>query len=379
MGLLIKDRLGLREGAVVGLPRALLFYELYPFWRALLESLELQVAVSGPTSREVIEAGTREAADEACLPVKAFYGHVAALRGKVDAIFLPRLVSLKRGTYTCPKMLGLPDMIRHNLGRMPRTIVADFDETRRGQGLAETGLLVARRLGRSAARARTAVGQALVALRAFRAGLWEGQPFEQAAGEPGAMAGGPAGSPGLDRGPAGAGGRGRVRVGLVGHAYNLFDSGVNLDLARKLAALGCGLISSERLSEVEVETESSRLPKEIFWSAGRRTLAAVTRFRREESVDGIIHVVSFGCGPDSMVGEIAERETRRTSSLPYLALIVDEHTAEAGLVTRLEAFVDMLERRRAATGVSVASPRAMASEAAADRSAPLGGVAEDTA
>jgi predicted nucleotide-binding protein (sugar kinase/HSP70/actin superfamily) len=376
MGLLIKDRLGLREGAVVGLPRALLFYELYPFWRALLESLEFRLVVSGPTSREVIETGTREAADEACLPVKAFYGHVAALRGKVDAIFLPRLVSLKRGTYTCPKMLGLPDMVRHNLGRMPRVIVADFDETKRGRGLTETGLLVARRLGRSAAQARVAVGQALEALRAFRAGLWEGQPFEQAAGEGGARVCGPTGSP--SSGP-GTGGRGRVRVGLVGHAYNLFDSGVNLDLIRKLTGLGCRLISSERLSEVEVEAESSRLPKEIFWSAGRRILAAVTRFRREESVDGIIHLVSFGCGPDSMVGEIAERETRRTSSLPYLALIVDEHTAEAGLLTRLEAFVDMLERRRAVMGVHMASPGAMASEAAADRATPLGGVAEDTA
>jgi len=64
-------------------------------------------------------------------------------------------------------------------------------------------------------------------------------------------------------------------------------------------------------------------------------------------VDGFIHVVSFGCGPDSMVGEIAERETRRSSNLPYMALTIDEHTAEGGLLTRLEAFTDMLARRRA--------------------------------
>jgi len=335
----------LEDGAVVGLPRALLFYELYPFWKALFEGLGLKVAVSGPTSRDVIEAGIREAADEACLPVKAFYGHVMALRGKVDAVFLPRLVSLKEGTYTCPKLLGLPDMIRHNVGRLPRAIVADVDETQPGKGLLAVGVSLARRLGRAPARARAAAAAALAALGTFRARLWSGRPFEEAAGWSVRDA--------SNLGPDGvARAADRVRVGLVGHAYNLFDQGVNLGLPRKLAALGCYLVTSETLSEGQVKAESSALPKEIFWSSGRRVLAAATRFRREREVDGIIHIVSFGCGPDSMIGEIAERETRRTSDLPYMLLTLDEHTAEAGLGTRLEAFVDMLERRRRAAAVA---------------------------
>ncbi len=345
----------LEEGAVVGLPRALLFYELYPFWKALFEKLGLRIAVSGPTSRDVIEAGIREAADEACLPVKAFYGHVMALRGKVDTVFLPRLVSLKGGTYTCPKLLGLPDMIRHNVGRLPRVIIAEVDETKPGKGLMAAGLSLARRLGRAPGRARAASAAALEALGVFRAGIWSGRPFEEAAGWLGPR------DSGVGSGGEGAAGRDGshieprevaraaepVRVGLVGHAYNLFDPGVNLDLPRKLARLGCGMVTSEALTEKQVEAESSTRPKEIFWSSGRRVLAAATHFRRGKEVDGIIHVVSFGCGPDSMIGEIAERETRRTSDLPYMLLTIDEHTAEAGLVTRLEAFVDMLERRRA--------------------------------
>ncbi len=344
----------LGDGAVVGLPRALLFYELYPFWRALLEGLGFKVAVSGPTSREVIEGGTRVAVDEACLPVKAFYGHVVTLRGRVDAVFLPRLVSLRAGTYTCPKLLGLPDMIRHNVGRLPPVIVADFDETRPGGGLDEAGLALARRLGRTARRAKAAVARALEALRVFREALWSGAGFEVASARAAGEGAGPGPSDhGLGLGRV-APPNGRVRVGLVGHAYNLFDPGVNLGLVRKLATLGCEVLTSERLSEGEVQTESFRLPKEIFWSSGRRILAAVTRLGRGGLVDGIIHVVSFGCGPDSMVGEIAERETRRSSDLPYMVLTLDEHTAEAGLVTRLEAFVDMLERRRRRAGGSAA-------------------------
>jgi predicted nucleotide-binding protein (sugar kinase/HSP70/actin superfamily) len=349
----------LKDGAVVGLPRALLYYELYPFWRGLLEALGLRVAVSPATSRQVIEAGTSQAMDEACLPVKSFYGHVLVLRDRVDAVFLPRLVSLSPGTYTCPKMLGLPDMVRQNLRGLPPAIVADFDSRLRRRSLEEGGEDLACRLGRSRRHAREAVSKGLEALRNFRGGLEAGLSFEEAASgaEPGwktPLKGWKMPVEGR-REPVPAGddlARARpdfrpLRVGLVGHAYNLFDPGVNLGLDRKLALLGCDLVTSEQLSEEEVRTESAARTKEIFWSSGRRILAAVTRFRRRGLVDGLIHVVSFGCGPDSMVGEIAERETRRSSNLPYMALTIDEHTAEAGLLTRVEAFVDMLARRRA--------------------------------
>ncbi|HCJ09709.1 MAG TPA: hypothetical protein DHW14_00885, partial [Clostridiales bacterium] len=157
----------LREGCVVGLPRALLYYELYPFWRSFFEELGFRLVDSGPTSREVLEAGVREAVDEACLPVKAFYGHVISLRDRVDAVFLPRLVSLERGTYTCPKLLGLPDMVRHNISRLPAVITADFDETRPGKGLREAAVRLARRLGRGARLARAAVARGPQSLALF--------------------------------------------------------------------------------------------------------------------------------------------------------------------------------------------------------------------
>lgn len=348
-------REGMGRGGLIGLPRALLHYELYPFWKRFFEELGTPVAVSPPTSRETVEAGARLAVDEACLPVKVFYGHVMALRDRVDGIFLPRLVSLERATYTCPKLLGLPDMIRHNVGRMPRVLIVDFDETKPGKGFRESCLVLARRLGYRAAEARQAFRCGWADLESFRRRLWAGVPFDEAAGES-SKSGHPAATPGRDHGLSRPrlDWRGRVwpnghlRVGVVGHAYNLYDNSVNLDLLAKLERLGCEVLTSEMLSEDEVRAESGRLSKPIYWSSGRRILAAATRLRRERLVDGLIHLESFGCGPDSMIGEIAERETRRLSDLPYMALTIDEHTGEAGLVTRVEAFVDMLERRRRA-------------------------------
>ena len=57
--------------------------------------------------------------DEACLPVKAFFGHVAYLAGKADALFVPRFVSIEHGAFICPKLMGLPDMIRARVPGAP--------------------------------------------------------------------------------------------------------------------------------------------------------------------------------------------------------------------------------------------------------------------
>lgn len=63
----------------------------------------------------------------------------------------------------------------------------------------------------------------------------------------------------------------------------------------------------------------------------------------DETIDGIIYLACFGCGPDSLVGQIIQRRVRKT---PFMLVTVDEHTGEAGLVTRLEAFCDMIWRRK---------------------------------
>ena len=73
----------------------------------------------------------------------------------------------------------------------------------------------------------------------------------------------------------------------------------------------------------------------------RQLLGAVEHWR--EHVDGIIFLVTFPCGPDSLVTELA---TLRIKGVPMVTLIIDEHSGETGLRTRLESFVDILHMRR---------------------------------
>jgi predicted nucleotide-binding protein (sugar kinase/HSP70/actin superfamily) len=75
-------------------------------------------------------------------------------------------------------------------------------------------------------------------------------------------------------------------------------------------------------------------------------IAGATRyFCQQTDISGVIMVSSFGCGPDSLVNEYLEHHILRQSDKPYMVINIDEHTGNAGLITRVEAFWDMVIRR----------------------------------
>ena len=84
-------------------------------------------------------------------------------------------------------------------------------------------------------------------------------------------------------------------------------------------------------------------------------------FLKDNKVDGVITITAFGCGPDSLM---VERITRRAKQFnkPLLNLTIDEQTGEAGFVTRIEAFVDMLFRKKRANIVNKLNIKSSESE-----------------
>lgn len=76
-----------------------------------------------------------------------------------------------------------------------------------------------------------------------------------------------------------------------------------------------------------------------------KTLGTAFYYLENSKVDGVIHVASFGCGPDSLVGEILEKRQKQYK-VPILYLNLDEHAGESGFNTRIEAFLDVLEGRK---------------------------------
>jgi predicted nucleotide-binding protein (sugar kinase/HSP70/actin superfamily) len=141
--------------------------------------------------------------------------------------------------------------------------------------------------------------------------------------------------------------RSTLRVAFIGHPYNLFDRDINKDVLTLTKQLEIEILTPDHLSEKEIDRELSDLSKEIYWSSGREIVGALFHFLKG-GVDGVIFLTSFKCGIDALLQEFIKRslKIREESTIPFLVLSFDEHTGREGLVTRLEAFRDVMEQRK---------------------------------
>ncbi|HAW71686.1 MAG TPA: hypothetical protein DCX37_10980 [Firmicutes bacterium] len=349
----------------VGYPRALLYYHCFPFWKGFLEHFGHQVCVSGQTTKKLLESGIEKTVGEACLPVKIFFGHALALKDSVDAVFLPRLVSLEQKTYICPKFMGLPSMIRASLPELPPLIEVEVDARKDGlrgsNGLWRAACDAAVQLGDGSARQTKAAFHAGQSMQKeyeqmLLAGLdpnqaiasldcrdsWDNRERDRQRSS-GRRNGGKA--EGRGTGESGlSNNMPKPNILLLGHPYNVHDGGFNLGLKTRLSGMHFRVTTMESVPARNALYEADKLSKAIFWSLGRRMVGTAMHLFAAEQVAGVMHLAAFGCGPDSMIGEVVEREARRLS-IPFISLVLDEHTGEAGFLTRVEAFGEMLTRR----------------------------------
>ena len=138
----------------------------------------------------------------------------------------------------------------------------------------------------------------------------------------------------------------RKKIAVVGHTYNLYDSYSSMNLLKKLNENHMEIIVPEMLDFSVINKYAGELDKKMFWSFGRKLLGTAMYLADNKGVDGVIYLSSFGCGIDSIIQDLFERKSRREGKIPFLLLTIDEHTGEAGINTRIEAFLDMIEWRK---------------------------------
>ncbi|NPV52305.1 MAG: hypothetical protein HPY71_02135 [Firmicutes bacterium] len=342
-------------GVTVGIPRALLYYLYYPMWNTFFEELGANVVISKATNKRIMDLGVKATVDEACLPVKVFHGHVLDLAepGNVDFIFIPRIVSVERRAYICPKFMGLPDMVRNSIRSLPPVLDTCIDLSKGDRGYERAILDLGRRLGARSSRIRRAYELATSRLKEFEKTLQAGKLPDEALrliglGVGGGPAGELAGASGCSEAAAAEGDDGVLSIAVLGHPYNIYDNYISMSIIPRLQKMGVRVVTAEMIPEEVTEAASQKLQKKrLFWTLGRRLLGAAVHLIESGGIDGCLYVSSFGCGPDSLVGELIERGVKREGAFPFMMVTIDEQTGEAGVVTRLEAFIDMIRRRQA--------------------------------
>ena len=329
------ERRGLREKTsqmppdrVIGIPRVLHFYELLPFWTALFDELGFGVVLSETTNPQLIYRSIENVVAETCFPVKVVHGHILDLMDKgVRRIFLPSIINMPRAhpeqgeNYYCPLSQGLPYIARSALSA--EALGAEFLEPyfhfqHEPKHLQKEMV----RFGKSLGASPGTVKKALAA--AWRAQ----QAFEERCRQRGREI-----LPGLTGDPR--------AVVILSRPYNGCDPGLNLGLPKKLRDMGVLAIPQDFLSLDDSPTLKQLT--DMYWKSGQRILAAAEELKKHPHVYAIF-ITNFKCGPDSFIAHFLRY---RMAGKPYLQLEVDEHSADAGVITRCEAFFDSLERKPA--------------------------------
>jgi predicted CoA-substrate-specific enzyme activase len=305
---------GDEAGLAIGIPRASSLMGALPFWATFWKELGHRPVLSAATSRETLALALEHLSVGVCLPVKTTAGHVHALLGSgVDRVFVPAVVVLPGDepsrSYACPYTMAVPFLVgAGDAQRLLSPVVTFESEAAFADGFDPfLDLLgVSHDEVRSAYRAATWAQEEVDTL--FRARV----RAEIANGE-----------------------HGRV-FGILGRPYTLFDAWLNLGLFERLRRLDVLAVPLGFLPATDGTALSSHLP----WRFPADVHEGAVALAATEGIHAVV-LSSYGCGPDAFGFRQIEEAL---ASRPHLVLDLDEHRGEAGLLTRIEAFLDQLDR-----------------------------------
>ena len=324
----------------VGIPRALLYYQYYPMWKTFFEELGAEVVVSSPTTQTMLSKGSARVVAETCLPVKIFMGHVLSLVRKCDYMFIPAIRSVKSKVYNCSKYLGLPDMTKAVIPESPPILDIDIDINRGKRYLYQAIYQLGQRFTWNPLKVRRASIAAWQTHLNYRQLMssYELTPPQAIA----RLFGSPQTEPKTSLSHSDST---QTNIAIVGHPYLLYDEHINHRLIRRLEQANYRVLTPEMLTTEQLESATAKLVGRAYWTYEEEVVGAGGYYLKN-GADGVIGIMTFGCGPDSLMMDTLHRQAARLRTTPFMSLTIEEHTAEAGVVTRLEAFLDMIYRRK---------------------------------
>lgn len=154
-----------------------------------------------------------------------------------------------------------------------------------------------------------------------------------------------------------------LKIGIIGEIFIASEPFTNLEIEKKLGNMGVEVTNTMSVSmwikhhfinailpvhgkDKAIEAAQPYMHIDDVGGHGVNTVGNAELFSRA-GFDGIVHIYPFTCMPE-IIAQTAFAEIEKRHGVPIMTLIIDEMTGEAGYVTRLEAFVDMLEMRREA-------------------------------
>jgi predicted CoA-substrate-specific enzyme activase len=310
------------RGKKIGLARSMYMYDRLPFWATFLSELGFEVVLSDPTDRKIRDDGVEATVAEPCYPIRVAHGHIQNLLDKdVDYLFHPNVLNEETDdptteSHVCAWGQTLPFVLRrapHFESYMDRFLTPTI-HFRRGLDVVKDQLRAfAKPFGIPKNKVDWAVQRAYAAQSDFRLKL------QQAGKEALAI---------LEE-------KDELGIVLIGRPYNVYDKGVNMDIPRKLRKYyGVNVIPMDFLQLWGIDI--SDINDNMFWNYGRKILQTARIVGGHPNLH-IIYITNFKCGPDSYIRHFVRDAS---GNKPFLSLQFDEHSNDAGAMTRCEAYLD---------------------------------------
>ena len=320
----------------IGIPRAISYYNNYPFYYAFFKALGVEVVLSDKTTAKIIKDGCKYLVSDTCLPIKVYGGHVVNLLDKgITDIFIPSIQSVGYKINNCTKIRGLPEIIRNVINRPINMIEPTLDKTE-NLGFKDFWYKTAEIIGVTDRKLiKQAIEAGWEAYDNFKTMTESGIPYSTA----------------LDNALNGICEKRNIQlvkplsVVIMAHGYNLFDERISLNLIKKLEKMDIQVYTSLNVTVENSKKSLNELGETQYWANELDLTGVAAYYILNKKVDGIIALSAFGCGPDSLMIDEIDYHAKLTG-MPILQLNIDEHTGEAGFITRIEAFADMLFRKK---------------------------------
>ena len=296
----------------VGIPKAFLYYRYNILWENFFKKLGCEVVTSPDTNKDIIEQGKEYSIDEACLSSKIYMGHVSYLSDKCDYILVPRISDYGKNEKVCVKFNGLYDVVK-NTFLFTKFIDYNIEKTKHKtefMGLFKLGLKISKnqfkviytykyeKRKEKKYNNKIKIQQELILKNK------------------------------------------KLKILIVAHPYNIYDKYIGKPIIDFLTKMNIDILYADRLDKEISIKNSYKLSKGLYWSYSRELIGAVEYYK--EKINGIIFITAFPCGPDSLVNELL---IRKINDIPIINILIDESTAEAGLHTRLESFIDIVKQK----------------------------------
>ncbi|MGO9137932.1 MAG: acyl-CoA dehydratase activase [Syntrophales bacterium] len=312
----------------IAVPRALSMYSLFPFWKEFFAHLGYDAKLTPYTDSEIKALANKIIAADFCFPVKIANGGFvkALLDDSAKFVFFPYMIADEEQlpatiSYYCPYLQSVPSLLRsaaESSGLSLQKLLSPVIDFRRPdkdlvgelQGELSTGLNVS----------KSSIAAAFAAARTFLAEYRKtlAREGEDILSE-------------LER-------SGKQAIVVIGRPYNVYDRGLNLNLPQKIAEYGYTVIPLDML-QLDVAALAGTEYFNLYWSYGQKIIAALKRIKESGNLFPV-YFTNFNCGPDSFLLSYAEKEM---ADKPMLILELDEHGADGGYLTRVEAFLDILK------------------------------------